>query len=136
MNRITQMKCADWGWLYAPSATKAEALANSQDHDHAVILSGPIDARNGIESDQIAAAICADIATATCKLQIDTCLFPKNSDNPHLKAFSCSCDNIEVNTPIIFETVYRAKDHLLNGQTTYGVILTGKKKSSLKLSCG
>jgi hypothetical protein len=135
MNRITQRKCADWGWLYAPSAEKAEALANGQNHDYAVVLSGPIDAREGIENDKTVAAITAEIATASTKLQIDTCLYPKNRDNPHLKAFSCSCDNIDLNTPIIFETTYRTKDHLLNGQTTYAVILTGKKKSDLKLSC-
>lgn len=131
MNRITQRKCADWGWLYAPTAEKAEALANSQDHDYAVVLSGPIDARDGIESDQIVAAIFADIATATAKLQMDTCFYPKNSENPCLKKLCCSCDNISLNTPIIFETVYRAKDHLLNGIDVYGVLLTGKKRNTL-----
>jgi hypothetical protein len=135
MNRITKKKCADWGWLYAPNAERAEVLANNQEHDYAVVLSGPIDARNGIENESTVAAISADIATATCKLQIDTCFYPKDRDNPHLKAFNCSCDNIELNTPIIFETVYRAKDHILNGQTVYGVLLTGKKKNDTRLIC-
>lgn len=136
MNRITQKKCKDWGWLYAPSAEKAEALANAQDHDYALVLSGPIDARKGIESDQIVAALCAEIATATTKLQIDTCFYLKNKDNPHLKTFNCTCDNITLNAPIIFETIYRARDHSLNGQKTYAVILTGKKKSVLTLGFG
>lgn len=131
MNRITKQKCHDWGWLYAPTPQKAEILANNQEHDHAVPLVGPIDARDGIEKESVVVAICADIATAASKLQMDTCFYPKDKNSPCLKKLCCTCDNIELNTPIIFETVYRVKDHVLNGQAVYGVMLTGTKRSQI-----
>lgn len=136
MDRITQRKCADWGWLYASSPEKAESLANGQDHNYALMLCGPIDARDGIQNEKTVGALCAEIATASAKLQMDTCLFPRNRESPCMKNLNCVCDNISLNPPIIFETTYFAKDHLLNGMAVYGVLLTGKKKEkSLKLIC-
>lgn len=129
MNRVTQQKVQSWGYIYASNMKQAESTANTQDHSLAVVLVGPIDARDGIDVAKVRSELAADVMTARSKLAMDCCHYPKNSDSPCLKRLLCTCENAEFNIPIIFETTYRAKHHLLNGKTVYGVLVTGKRKS-------
>lgn len=129
-----EITCGNWKCLYAPNEVRAVIMGDNQDHDYGVIISGAVDARSGLGSESVRNAISADVDTAVGKLAMDTCFYPKNRENPHLKAFNCTCNNIELNAPIIFETVYQGRGHLLFGVKTYAVLLTGKKKNSLILS--
>lgn len=136
MNRITQSKCAAIGYKYAGPEKRADTAGNNQPHDLAFKIVGPIDARKGF--DLCLADIQRDLAMCESKLRWDSCIGDCKkgvvwTPRKDMEDFPCcTCGNVTLNQPIIFDAIFYGQGHTLHGQQCFGVLLTGTQKAKRK----